>query len=145
MISGKLGNRLAVGFVVVAVVGSLALAFRGAGTDDDTVLAFLTHLQAEEVELASELIARHTRADFLDTAAAGRFAGMEPFVDISFNNTVTSVGTDGRSSEMIGRITTTSGCESRIHVVLRNGRITYVDITPVCNGRPGARASGAST
>ncbi len=133
MRSGRRGNILAVAALLLALVVSFALVFRGSTDDAAIASEFLTHLEAGNHEAAGQMMRRRARAALEDAVAAGRFDPLVPFEQVLFQSRRTSMGMGGRQSELQGTGVTASGCESRLQFLLSNGRITFFDIRPICD------------
>lgn len=119
---------------LAAIGGALYFGSLGRTDDAETARLFMTHAAIGETAEAHALLhASITERHGVEDLAA-TLAGMETYTEITFPSFMFSTSNGIRTIELEGTGTTASGCESALEFHLRNGEITFFDITPLCQG-----------
>lgn len=119
--------------VAVAAMGVLGWkAFEGQREDVAIARAFLTHVAAEEFGEAQDLMTAALIQRVGPSGLRRLFGQIEQWDHIGFSSRSTNGFGDIRSTELYGVGETVSGCESELHINLRNSRIQAFDVTSLC-------------
>lgn len=134
MLKGPRGLLVTLLGAAIIIAGAFYFGFQGQKDDAETSRLFMTHAAAGETAQAHALLSASIREQHSVEDLGNLLGGMEAYTDISFPSISFSSSNGSRSTELTGTGTTDSGCESELQFDLRDGEITYFDISPLCRG-----------
>lgn len=134
MFKGPRGLVITLLGAAVVIAGAYFFGFQGQKDDAETSRGFMTHMAAGETAQAHALLHASITERHSVEELGTLLTGMEAYSDISFPSISFSSSNGTRTTELTGTGTTDSGCESDLRFELRNGEITFFDITPLCLG-----------
>ncbi|ABD53876.1 hypothetical protein [Jannaschia sp. CCS1] len=120
--------------ISVAAMGWLGWGFFETQREDvATTRAFLTHIAANEHAEAVRLMSPALAAQVNSAQLHRIFGDIEPWDHIGFSSRSTQTNGSERSTQLYGRGSSVSGCESELTIRLHNGLIDRFDVTPLCS------------
>ena len=106
--------------------------FAGQRDDVATARMFLRHLASGDHAAAHALMTPALAEDLPVDLLNAEFSGIEEWDHLGFSNRITNGFGPARLTEIYGRGTSITGCESGLVLRLISGEVDALNITPLC-------------